>query len=74
MTGKSLNEETHLACSIHHIGPLINIHSDQISIRCCCNFFTRKYISVIENKLNGNSLTELIDSWENDLLFNELQA
>ena len=74
MDGKLLNEETHLACPVHHTGPVVNIQSDQITIRCCCDFFTRKYISTIDNKLNGNSLTELIDRWETDLLLNELQV
>ena len=74
MNGKSLNEESHLACPVHHTGPLVNIQSDQITIRCCCDFFTRKYISAIDNKLNSNSLTELINQWETDLLLNELQV
>ncbi len=51
---------------------LVNIQSDQITIRCCCDFFTRKYISAIDNKLNSNSLTELINQWETDLLLNRV--
>jgi hypothetical protein len=71
MSGKSLNEEIHLTCPVHHTGPVVEIKSDHISIRCCCNFFTRKYISTIDNKLNS-SLEDLICQWETDLLLNEL--
>jgi hypothetical protein len=73
MNERSLTEAMHTTCPVHYVGPVVNIDSDQITIRCCCDFFTRKYISTIKNKLCGNSLTDLIDTWEKDLVQNELQ-
>jgi hypothetical protein len=60
-------------CPVHHSGPVVKAGNDLISIRCCCNFFTRKYISVINNRLNGKAISDILDDWETDLLLNELQ-
>ncbi len=62
------------ACPVHQVRPVLNINSDHITIRCCCDSFTRKYISDLESKLNGSTITDLINTWEKDLLMNELQA
>jgi hypothetical protein len=73
MKETSLTETMRTTCPAHHISPVVNTNSDQITIRCCCDFFTRKYISAIGDKLSENSLNELIDTWEKDLVQNELQ-
>jgi hypothetical protein len=62
------------ACPVHHTMPVLNINNDHITIRCCCDFLTRKYVADLESKLKGNTITDLIDKWEHDLLMNELQA
>lgn len=60
-------------CPVHHIGPVAKAGNGLISIRCCCDFFTRKYISTIDNKLSGKNISAILDDWETDLLMNELQ-
>lgn len=66
--------KNHLQCPVHHMQPLFNIHCDLITVRCCCDFFSKKYISYVDNKLKGRSINDLINGWEKDLLVNELQA
>jgi len=61
-------------CPVHRDPANLNIESDRITIRCCCDFLTRKYISTIEEKLKGRNISDLLDEWETDLLMNELQA
>ncbi len=60
-------------CPVHHIGPVVKAGNGLISIRCCCDFFTRKYISTIDNKLSRKNISAILDDWETDLLMNELQ-
>jgi hypothetical protein len=66
-------EKSSKRCPIHHIRPVVNAETDQITIRCCCDFFTGKYISDIENKLMDMTIDDLLDSWETDLLLAELR-
>jgi len=61
-------------CPIHQAHPKLVIDSDRFTIRCCCVFLTRQYISKLETKLKGLSFETILDNWENDLLINELQA
>ena len=61
------------ACPVHQANPQMSIGNDHITIRCCCNFLTRKYISKLNEKLNGKNFPQLLDEWETDLLMNELQ-
>lgn len=61
-------------CPVHHAGPKVNINNDHITIRCCCDFFTRNYISRIRNKFKGKTMKDLLDTWETDLLMNELHT
>ena len=61
-------------CPAHHVRLLVNSHSDHLTIRCCCDFFTGKYISYVDSKLKGHITADLIALWEKDLLLNELQA
>jgi len=61
-------------CPIHQAHPALVIDSDRFTIRCCCIFLTRQYISKLETKLKGLSFETILNNWENDLLINELQA
>ena len=61
-------------CPIHQAHPALVIDSDRFTIRCCCIFLTRQYVSKLENKLKGLSFETIINNWENDLLINELQT
>ncbi len=61
-------------CPIHEAHPTLVIDSDRFTIRCCCVFFTRKYISKLEANLKGLSFETILNNWENDLLTNESQA
>ena len=59
-------------CPYHHLGPFITLENDQITVRCCCDFFTGKYISSVDKKFRGITLKNIIKKWEADLLMNEL--
>ena len=61
-------------CPIHRAHPALVIDSDRFTIRCCCIFLTRQYISKLETKLKGLSFETIINNWETDLLINELRA
>ena len=61
-------------CPIHMSHPALVIDSDRFTIRCCCIFLTRQYISKLETKLKGLSFETILNDWENDLLINELQT
>jgi hypothetical protein len=61
-------------CPIHQAHPALVIDSDRFTIRCCCIFLTRQYISKLETKLKGLSFETILSNWENDLLINELQT
>ncbi len=57
-------------CPIHQVRPLVEIKNDHITIRCCCDLFTRICTSGLGEKIKG-TLTDVLGSWENDLLMNE---
>lgn len=61
-------------CPIHRAYPALVIDSDRFTIRCCCIFLTRQYLSKLETNLKGLSFETILDNWENDLLINELQS
>ena len=61
-------------CPVHQAHPILIINNDRYTIRCCCNFLTRKYISVLESKLRGIAFESILNEWENDLLINELHV
>jgi hypothetical protein len=61
-------------CPIHQTHPVLVFRNDLFTIRCCCNFLTQKYISVLESKLKGIAFETILNGWENDLLINELQT
>jgi hypothetical protein len=58
-------------CPVHGIRPLINTDNDHITIRCCCDLLTDKYVLTVVDKIKGNTMTEVIDSWEADLLLSK---
>ena len=61
-------------CPIHRAHPALVINSDRFTIRCCCIFLTRQYISKLETNLKGLFFETVLNNWENDLLINELEA
>ena len=64
-------EELQNVCPVHHVRPFINTYTDHINIRCCCDSLTDKYLLTVVDKIKGKTLTQIIDSWEADLLLNE---
>lgn len=54
-------------CPIHNIRPYVKINNAQITIRCCCDYFTRQCINDINSKLGENASFGVIDAWEKDL-------
>ena len=61
-------------CPIHQAHPALVIDSDRFTIRCCCIFLTRQYVSKLETNLRGLFFETILNNWENDLLINELEA
>lgn len=61
-------------CPIHQAHPALVIDSDRFTIRCCCIFLTRQYISKLETKLKGLTFETIVNNWENNLFINELQT
>ena len=61
-------------CPIHQVHPALVIDSDRFTIRCCCIFLTRQYVSKLETNLRGLFFETILNNWENDLLINELEA
>ena len=61
-------------CPVHHVRPLVSFNNDQITIRCCCDYFTQEYMSYLYNKLKGNTIADLLGMWEKDLQLSELEG
>lgn len=54
-------------CPVHNIRPLVRLENGQIRLRCCCDYFTRKCISELDQKLHGNGMmNSIIDAWQLD--------
>lgn len=54
-------------CPLHNIRPLVRFENGQIMIRCCCDFFTRKCMAELDQKLQGKGLTNsIVDAWQHD--------
>jgi hypothetical protein len=68
---KLMPEELNNVCPVHHVRPFIDTDNDHINIRCCCDSLTDKYLLTVVDKIKGKTLTQIIDSWEVDLLLNE---
>jgi hypothetical protein len=51
------------------------LENGQIMLRCCCDYFTRKCMAELDQKLQGNGLTNsVIDAWQNDGAGHERQV
>ena len=54
-------------CPLHNIRPLVRLENGQIMLRCCCDYFTRKCMAELDQKLQSNgSMNSLIDAWPLD--------
>ncbi|HTD40354.1 MAG TPA: hypothetical protein VK671_07010 [Mucilaginibacter sp.] len=55
-------------CPLHNIRPLVRFENGKIMLRCCCDYFTRKCMDELDQKLQGkNMMNSIIDAWEQDL-------
>lgn len=55
-------------CPLHNIRPLLRFENGKIMLRCCCDYFTRKCMADLDQKLQGKDLmNSIIDAWEQDL-------
>lgn len=54
-------------CPLHNIRPSVRLENGQIMLRCCCDYFTRKCMAELDQKLQGNEImNSIIDAWQND--------
>jgi len=62
-------------CPLHNIRPLVRLENGQIMLRCCCDYFTRKCMTELDQKLQGNGVTNsIIDAWQQDNTSHERQV
>ena len=62
-------------CPLHNIRPLVRLENGQIMIRCCCDYFTRKCMAELDQKLQGKDLTNsIVDAWQHDSSSNGRQV
>ena len=61
-------------CPLHNIRPLVKIENGQITLRCCCDFFTSKCMAQLDQQLQGKSMISIIDAWEEDMLKQDRQV
>lgn len=55
-------------CPLHNMRPLVRYENGKIMLRCCCDYFTRKCMGELDQKLQGkNLMNSIIDAWEQDL-------
>jgi len=55
-------------CPLHNIRPLVRFENGKITLRCCCDYFTRKCMAELDQKLQGNGLiTNVEDAWQHDI-------
>jgi len=64
-------EELHNVRAVHQVRPFIDTDDDHINIRYRADLSTDKYLLTVVDKIKGKTLTQIIDSWEADLLLNE---
>jgi hypothetical protein len=56
-------------CPLHNMRPLVRFENGKITLRCCCDYFTRKCMDTLDQKLQGKELmNSVIDAWEQDLV------
>lgn len=54
-------------CPLHNIRPLVRLENGQIMLRCCCDYFTRKCLAELDQKLQGNArMNGIVDAWQLD--------
>lgn len=53
-------------CPLHNIRPLVRLENGQIMLRCCCEYFTRKCLAELDQKLQGKGINSIIDAWQHD--------
>ena len=54
-------------CPLHNIRPLVRLENGQIVLRCCCDYFTRKCMVELDQKLHGNGqMNSIVDAWQHD--------
>ena len=50
-------------CPLHNIRPLVRLESGMITLRCCCDYFTRKCMAELDQKLQENGLmSNIVDA------------
>lgn len=53
-------------CPLHNIRPLVRLEDGQITLRCCCDYFTRKCMAELDQKLGNGVMKSVIDAWQHD--------
>jgi hypothetical protein len=62
-------------CPLHNIRPLVRLENGHITLRCCCDFFTRKCMAELDQKLQGNGMmNSIVDAWQHDGTSHERQV
>jgi len=62
-------------CPLHNIRPLVRFENGQIMLRCCCDYFTRKCMAELDQRLQGNELTNsIVDAWQQEGANHERQV
>lgn len=62
-------------CPLHNIRPLVRFENGKIMLRCCCDYFTRKCMSELDQKLQYDGLaSNIVDAWQNDAAGQERQV
>jgi len=57
-------------CPLHNIRPLVRLENGQIMLRCCCDYFTRKCMAELDQKLQAS----IVDAWQQDGTSHERQV
>ena len=47
-------------CPLHNIRPLVRFENGKIMLRCCCDYFTRKCMAELDQKL------QIVDAWQHE--------
>lgn len=57
-------------CPLHNIRPLVRFENGQIMLRCCCDYFTRKCMAELDQKLQAS----IVDAWQQEGTGHERQV
>ena len=55
-------------CPIHNVRPVAKVKNGQITLRCCCDYFTGTCMAHLDQQLQGKTMMRVIDAWDEDLL------